>query len=37
MTERARTMLKEDIVYFKNTKERLQNYLDESIREVHEG
>jgi hypothetical protein len=31
MTERARTMLKEDIVYFKNTKERLQNYLDESI------
>jgi flagellar motor switch protein FliG len=37
MSEKARTMLKEDITYFKNTKERLQNYLDESIQEVHKG
>jgi hypothetical protein len=37
MTERARTMLKEDIAYFKNTKERLQNYLDASIQELQQS
>jgi flagellar motor switch protein FliG len=37
MSERAKTMLKEDIEYFKNTKERFQNYLDESIQKFREG
>jgi flagellar motor switch protein FliG len=37
MSEKALIMLKEDIEYFKNTKERLQNYLDESIQKFREG
>jgi len=31
MSEKAKTMLKEDIEYFKDTKNRLEHYLDESI------
>ena len=31
MSERAKTMLKEDIEFLKNTKNRLEPFLDESI------
>jgi flagellar motor switch protein FliG len=37
MSERAQTMLKEDIEWFKNTKERLQNFLDESMQKFQQS
>lgn len=37
MSERAKTMLKEDIEYFKDTKNRLEHFLDESIQKFSEN
>jgi len=37
MSERAKVMLKEDIEYFKDTKNRLEHHLDESIQKFSEN
>jgi len=37
MSEKAKIMLKEDIEYFRDTKNRLEHFLDESIQKFSEN